>query len=133
MKRPTIIILLIILTFSITFGTETLAAINLTNAVQKVGPAAGFENAEPSLAQQVGQVIQGLLSLLGVIFMILIIYGGYLWMIARGNEEQVTKAKAIIRGSIIGLFIVLAAYAISTFITTNLLSATNYTTGAKDL
>ena len=44
------------------------------------------------------------------------VYGGYLWMTARGNEEEVTKAKNLIKAAIIGLIIVLAAYAISIFV-----------------
>ena len=65
-------------------------------------------------------IIQTALMFLGVIFLILMIYGGYLWMTARGNEEQVTKAKNLISAAIIGLVIVLAAYAISYFIISRL-------------
>jgi hypothetical protein len=63
-----------------------------------------------------GQVITALTSLLGVIFVLLTIYGGFLYMNARGNEEQTKKAKAIITQALIGLVIILAAYAISYFI-----------------
>lgn len=61
----------------------------------------------------VGIVIRGLLALLGVLFFLLIIYGGFLWMTAQGNEEQVGKAKRIILSASIGLAVVLAAYLIS--------------------
>lgn len=64
----------------------------------------------------VSQIIQLALTLLGVIFLILMIYGGYLWMTARGNEEQTTKAKNAIVAAIIGIVIVLSAYAISYFV-----------------
>jgi hypothetical protein len=50
------------------------------------------------------------------------IYGGYLWMLDRGNEKQVEKAKNLIQAAIIGLAIVVAAYAISIFVV-SLLSA----------
>lgn len=63
-----------------------------------------------------GQVITALTSLLGVIFILLTIYGGFLYMNARGNEEQTKKAKSIITQALIGLIIILAAYAISYFI-----------------
>ena len=102
-------------------------AINLTTKLTAVGTNAGFQNASSNLlAQQTGQVINAVLSLLGVIFMAYVIYGGYLWIIARGNDEQITKAKAILRGSIIGLAIVLAAYAITAFVVSRLISATGY-------
>lgn len=63
-----------------------------------------------------GSIINVVLSFIGVIFMILMIYGGVLWMIAMGNDQRVEKAKNIITQSIIGLFIVLLAYAISFFV-----------------
>jgi len=49
------------------------------------------------------------------------IYGGFIWMIARGNEGEVTKAKDLIQAAIIGLVVVLAAYAITQFIGQQLL------------
>ena len=55
-----------------------------------------------------------------------LIYGGYLWMTARGNEETLEKAKKIIRGSIIGIIIVFSAYAITYFVISRLEQATGY-------
>ena len=49
------------------------------------------------------------------------IYGGFIWMNSRGNEQDVEKAKNIIRNSIIGLLIVIAAYAITKFVGDNLI------------
>jgi 4-hydroxybenzoate polyprenyltransferase len=57
------------------------------------------------------------LSFLGVIFLLLMIFGGILWMTARGNEKNVDRAKTIIFDSIIGLVIIIAAYAITFFVT----------------
>jgi len=66
--------------------------------------------------QIISSAITTLLSLLGVVFVCLIVYGGFIWMIAGGDEQKVTKAKDIIRESLIGLVIVLGAYAISYFV-----------------
>ncbi|MEI7620713.1 MAG: hypothetical protein WCJ57_04065 [Candidatus Falkowbacteria bacterium] len=66
--------------------------------------------------QIISTAITSILSLLGVVFVGLIVYAGIIWMIARGDEKQVTKAKDIIRESLIGLIIVLGAYAISYFV-----------------
>ena len=52
------------------------------------------------------------------------LYGGYVWMMAKGAEDEVTKAKNIIRGALIGLIVVMSAYAISYFVTTSLETAT---------
>lgn len=64
-----------------------------------------------------GGVIGAAISLVGLIFLILMVYAGILWMTARGKEEQVTKARDIIIASIIGLVIVTSAYAITVFVT----------------
>lgn len=63
-----------------------------------------------------GRIIGAALSLVGVIFLALMIYGGILWMTAKGNEEQITKARNIIIAATIGLIIVLSAYAITNFV-----------------
>jgi hypothetical protein len=64
----------------------------------------------------VGTVIQVILGVLGVVFIVLIIYGGVLWMTAGGNEEKVTRAQSIIKRAVVGLIIVIGAYAISVFV-----------------
>jgi hypothetical protein len=56
--------------------------------------------------------------------MILIVYAGFLWMTARGNEQTVEKAQTIIRSSVIGLIIVLGAYSITSFIVPALIERT---------
>jgi len=85
---------------------------------------AGYEiNDEKTIESYIGQIINIVLSVLGVIFLILIIYGGILWMTAAGNEEKVKKAKELITEALIGLVIVLAAYAISYFVINQLVNA----------
>lgn len=68
------------------------------------------------ISSRLGLLIGAILSFIGVIFMVLIIFGGFMWMLARGNEQQVDKARDIITRAIIGLIIVLSAYAITAFI-----------------
>lgn len=62
------------------------------------------------------QVINYLLSFIGVIFFIILVYGGYLWMFARGNEDQVLRAKKITREVIIGIIIIVLARVFVEFI-----------------
>ena len=69
----------------------------------------------------IGKVVGALLSFIGVVFLILMIYGGFMWMLARGNEQEVAKAKDLIFAAVIGLIIVLSAYAITSYIGVNLL------------
>lgn len=58
-------------------------------------------------------IINTVLTLLGMAFMALMLYAGVLWVTARGNEEQITKAKTTIIRAVIGLAIVLSAYGVS--------------------
>lgn len=68
------------------------------------------------LPAMIGKIVGALLAFLGIAFFILIIYGGYTWMFSMGNEQDSGKAKNIIIAAIIGLFIVLMAYAITSYI-----------------
>ncbi|MBT4856646.1 hypothetical protein HON52_00460 [Candidatus Uhrbacteria bacterium] len=61
-------------------------------------------------------IINPLMSLVGVIFLVLMIYGGFLWMTAGGNSSQVDKAKNILITAVIGTVIISAAYAITNFV-----------------
>ncbi len=76
--------------------------------------SSGFNQA--FVANKVGDIIGLVLSFVGVIFLILIIYGGISWMFSAGNEQKVEKAKSIIINAVIGLVIVFAAYTITSFI-----------------
>jgi len=86
--------------------------------LKEVGPAGGYEATtnEFTAAVLVGTVVRAFLGILGLIFIILMVYAGYHWMTAHGDEQKVTKAKDTIRGAIIGLVITVAAYAIWAFI-----------------
>lgn len=82
----------------------------------KVAAAGGY--ASLSLTGVLGMLIKSALSLLGVVFIIMIIIGGYHWMLAGGNEEGVKKAQGYIKRAIIGLIITLSSWAIWDFILT---------------
>jgi hypothetical protein len=83
--------------------------------VEKVAEEGSFNNTV-SINSMAGDIIQLALSILGVLFVVFMIHAGYLWLTAAGNEQRVDKAKKIIFESIIGLVIVIAAYAITYFI-----------------
>lgn len=95
---------------------------DLGDNLDEVGGGAGLENQD--LTDTIGLLIGVLLGFLGVVFLVLIIYAGLLWMTAAGNEDSVKKAKSILLNSVIGLIILLSAYAISSFVIDELSSAT---------
>jgi predicted permease len=93
--------------------------------LQKTGWEAGYavtnNPPETFLATTAGKIIAIALGFLGIILVILFIYGGFLWMTAGGNEEQIKKAKNILKNATIGLIITATAYAISYFVVDQLI------------
>jgi len=80
----------------------------------------GNENLNVTLAR----IINVALSLLGIIAVVIILIGGFRWMTAGGNDEKVTEARKWIFSGIIGLAIVLSAWAIARFVLQQLSTAT---------
>ncbi|MDD2288077.1 MAG: hypothetical protein PHY55_04505, partial [Bacteroidales bacterium] len=54
----------------------------------------------------------------------IVIYGGFIWMTAEGNEEKISKAKGILKAGVIGLAIVLASWGIASLVLNKLGGAT---------
>ncbi|MFA6604049.1 MAG: hypothetical protein WCT10_04410 [Patescibacteria group bacterium] len=64
----------------------------------------------------IGNVIGYALALLGVIFTLLTLYAGFLWMTAQGASDQIDKAKKMLTNAVIGLAIITASYALTRFV-----------------
>lgn len=75
------------------------------------------------LEEVIGGYIKIALILVGVLFTALTFYGGYIWFIARDDEEEAKRARSIISMALIGLIIVLAAYFVTYFIVYRLIAA----------
>lgn len=73
-----------------------------------------------NLPELAAVIVNVALSLIGILFFILMLYAGITWMKAMGNTEEVSKSKEMITQAIIGLVIIMAAYAISNFVFTSL-------------
>lgn len=100
---------------------------NVFNQMGALSATSGYsESVIPAveIEQIVANIIKYILSFLGVIFIILIIYAGFLWMTASGDSEKITKAKDILISAVIGIIIVLSAYIITATIFTKLGAAT---------
>src|SRR3990167_9025344 len=69
-----------------------------------------------SLENTIGTILNAVLGLVGVIALGVILYGGFRWMTAAGNEEAVGEAKKIITAGVIGLIIVIVAWAVVSFV-----------------
>jgi hypothetical protein len=64
----------------------------------------------------VGRLIKVILSLTGVVFLGLTVYAGILYMTAAGEPDKIKKAKAILTNSVIGLLIIVGAYALTSYV-----------------
>ncbi len=73
----------------------------------------------------IARIIRTAMSLLGIIAVLIILYGGFKWMTSGGSDEAVGDAKKIITAGVIGLIIILTAYAIASFVINSLVTATS--------
>ena len=93
-----------------------LAAADPLGGLQNAAGGAGFNVEQRDPIQIISTIINAFLGLLGIIFVILMLYAGFLWMTAAGNEEKVSQAKKLIMSAVIGIVIVMSAYAIASFV-----------------
>lgn len=84
---------------------------DLTSVQSAIGTDA--TNDLPTL---IGNGIAVLLSILGIIFVVLVVYAGFLYLTSAGEGGKVEKAKKLLSQSVIGLIIIIASYAISAFV-----------------
>ena len=84
--------------------------------------SSGLTREDPRIL--VGNIIQVALSLLGVVCIVIVLWAGFQWMTSAGNAEKVSGAKQMLISAVIGLGIILSAYAITDFVLRNLYEAT---------
>jgi len=97
--------------FSVFFLPQLVSA---AVTIENVGGTLGLGSAD--LKQTIINVVSFVLGLLGLIAAIMIIYGGFVWLTAGGNEDKVDNAKKIISSAATGLVIILIAWAIVNFV-----------------
>ncbi len=73
-------------------------------------------NQDAPIADLVGRVIQAFLGVIGIVALIMFVYGGTLWLISAGKADRVERGKDIFIWSTIGLVVIFSSYAITTFV-----------------
>ncbi len=90
---------------------------NLSNADDMLtasGRGTGLESPEiSSLPKIIALALRLILSLLGTIMFGYMVYAGYLWMTAQGDEGAISTAKGIMVNTVIGFLVVVSAWAIT--------------------
>lgn len=113
-------IFLVLLNFNFCFAanlTDAFKTDKVSAPLREAGDVAGYQvDTTVTIEDTIAAVINIVLSFLGVIFLLLMIYGGYIWMMARGNEQEVEKAQGIIKAAVVGVIVVVSSYALSWFI-----------------
>ena len=99
------------------------AAPSFADIIRRVACKAGYipsgdtrTYTEADIVTIIGAFISIALGIAGVVFVVIILYGGWLWGTARGNEEQVQEAEKSIRNAVLGIIVVFAVFAISRFV-----------------
>lgn len=124
-KYIKIILLLLVVSF-IFFVTPTFAAKTIGDAKnilqQAAGPSGIFTTNLPrGVPEMIGFWIKIALSFVGTIFFILMVYAGFRWMTARGEEDQIKSSRDTITMAVIGLLVVLSGYAITNLLVTRIM------------
>jgi len=115
-KIITLSILLFILSFSVKPLVSKAAGFgDVTSKFKSFGSGVGAQTY--STPESLISILIGIaLTMVGLIFFVLMIYAGYLWFTARGEDEPIQKAQKIIKSTIIGFVVIASAYAITLFV-----------------
>ncbi len=105
-------LLLVLIAFSIAAPAMARPNIGLQFA-ENIGLA---QASDDDIRDTVVNIIRYLITFLGLVAVAIILYGGFIWMTAAGNEDRVGKAKKIIIAGVIGLIVILSAFAIVNFV-----------------
>lgn len=103
-------------------ASATSTAIGVEDLGLSYGAATGLSSTD--IRTTVARIIKVAMSLLGIVAVVIVLIGGFKWMTAGGNDDQVGEAKKWIFSGVIGLAIVLSAYALASFVINQLVTAT---------
>lgn len=91
------------------------------NATELKGKTFGGDKDPQQIAAGVINVLMGFLGLVAVV---IILFGGFKWMTAAGSEDKIEEAKKLLVAGVVGLVIILSAWGIATFVIDQILSNT---------
>lgn len=105
---------------AISLAADSLTANDLgVNAVQST-----IKLGSGDVRQTAARIINVALGFLGIVAVVIVLLGGFKYMISGGEQTKVDEARKLIISGIIGLAIILSAWAITSFVISRLLTAT---------
>ncbi|MEK7084602.1 MAG: pilin [Patescibacteria group bacterium] len=78
--------------------------------------------ADTTIPEVIGTLAKAVFWLSGMAFFVLMVYGGFMWMSSHGNEDMVKKGQNTIIAAVIGLAILVSAYAITNLVSKRLIA-----------
>lgn len=118
MKRF-LVVLTIILSLGLSGAVQASYNFEKDSGLKKAGEDLGYNTSRGGdnfIESYIGQLLTIVFSFLGLIFFGLILYAGFIWMTAQGNDSKISEAKKMLVNAIIGLIVILASYAITYFV-----------------
>ncbi len=110
-------------------ATDSGSFLNTTASKAGVKGAPGVESTvEPLLVK----VVKLVFIIVGIMFLIIMIVSGIQWLVSQGQEEQIKKAQKSITGAVIGLFIIVGAYALTAFVSNALIGKSTSSGSLED-
>ena len=113
------------LVFSLALAPAALAATTQETLGLTYGSVTGLGSTD--IRETIASIINVALGLLGIVALVIVLYGGFKWMTAGGSDEQVGEARKIIISGVVGLAIIFSSYAIANFVLEQLGQATKFT------
>jgi len=90
--------------------------------INEIGPQLGLGGQDIRLIA--ASILNIVFSLIGIISIVLVIRGGFIWYTSGGNEDEIKKARNTLLSGVVGLIIVLTSYSLARYILSALLTAT---------
>jgi len=78
-----------------------------------IGEGIGLEGSFPKF---VGDIILAILGVVAIVFLIIVIYAGFIWLLAQGDPGKIGKAKLMLTWSVIGVVVMFLSYSIAYFL-----------------
>jgi len=95
----------------------------MNNGLENFRTHATYGNTD--LPSAMGNIMRIVLGFLGLVCAVIIIAGGFKWMTSSGDETKIAEAKKLMVAGIVGIIIVVLAYAVAAYLTARITEVAN--------